>query len=163
MQQGITPFFQQIPVKSTNCPCPSFLGNFPLYIGFLGPPPSPHKNRKWDFSVNPTIILKFFILKTPSHLLKLIEFLFKIFQFTLLVTTEKDILFIKFFLTLNISNFSLSFMKKLQPPLKKVTPSFPETPSQNWDLVKPALFENLVAGSTPPPPPAEKMGRGCTL
>ena len=33
--------------------------------------------------------------------------------------------------------------------MKKVTPSFPATPSKNWDPVKTPLFENLVGDSTP--------------
>ena len=38
--------------------------------------------------------------------------------------TEKNIVVDKLFLLLNIWDFSLFFMLKLQPPLKKVTPSF---------------------------------------
>ena len=41
-------------------------------------------------------------------------------------------------------------MWQLHPALKKVTPSFPATPSKSWGPVKPSpLFENLVEGSTP--------------
>ena len=77
--------------------------------------------------------------------------------------TEKNIFVYKLFLSLNNSNFSLFFflfLVKLQSPLKKVTPSFPATPSQKLRScqVPPPLFENLVGGSTPP---AER--RGCTL
>ena len=56
-------------------------------------------------------------------------------------------------------------MEKLQPPLKKATPSFQQPPSEilrheNWDPVKPGLFENLFGGSTPRP---QQKGGGCTL
>ena len=39
---------------------------------------------------------------------------------------------------------------KIATPLKKVTPSFPATPSKSWGPVKPPLFENLVGGTSPP-------------
>ena len=58
----------------------------------------------------------------------------------------------------NISDFSL-FLCKNWNPLKKVTPS------KNWGPVKAPLFENLVGGSTLPPPtptPKQKEGK-CTL
>ena len=42
--------------------------------------------------------------------------------------TEKNIFAYKHFLSLHISDFNLVFMWKLQPPLKKVTPSFPAMP-----------------------------------
>ena len=43
-------------------------------------------------------------------------------------------------------------------PLKKVTPSFPGTPSESWGPVKSFLFENLVGGSTAPPPTHLRKG-----
>ena len=52
--------------------------------------------------------------------------------------------------TLNISDFNLLFMSKLQPPWKKSPRSFPATPSKSWGPVKSFLFENLVGGSTLP-------------
>ena len=54
--------------------------------------------------------------------------------------TKKNIFAYKHFLSLHISDFNLVFMWKLQPPLKKFTPSFPAMPP-------PTLFENLVGGS----------------
>ena len=62
---------------------------------------------------------------------------------------------------LNISDFSLFLMKKLQPPEKCHPTLSQQATSQNWDPVKPPLFENLVGGSTPSPP-AEggKVGGG---
>ena len=72
--------------------------------------------------------------------------------------TEKNIFAHKLFLSLNISDFDLLFMWKLQPP-EKVTPLFPANPSKSWGSVKPPLFENLVVGSIPPPP-CRKGGGG---
>ena len=37
----------------------------------------------------------------------------------------------------------------MQPPWKKLPPSFPATPSQSWGPVRPPLIENLVGGSSP--------------
>ena len=51
--------------------------------------------------------------------------------------TEKNIFVCKTFLSLNISDFSLFFIQKLQPLPQKVTPSFPAAPSKNRDPVKP--------------------------
>ena len=56
---------------------------------------------------------------------------------------------------MNISDFSLFFMKKLQTP-----PATP-LPPQHWDPGKPSLFENLLRGSTPLPP--SWKGWWCTL
>ena len=53
---------------------------------------------------------------TPSDLLKVTKFLVKISQFEFLVTAEQRILVYKLFLSLNIPDFSLFFVKKLQPP-----------------------------------------------
>ena len=48
-------------------------------------------------------------------------------------------------------------MWQLQPLWKKVTPSFPANPPlKSWGPIRLTLFENLVEGSLPPPPPAEK-------
>ena len=65
-----------IPLKSTNCPRPPFLGSSPLYIVFFVNPPSPWKS---DFSVN------FHNIK----ILKGTKFLVKISQFKFSVMTEK--------------------------------------------------------------------------
>ena len=43
-------------------------------------------------------------------------------------------------------------MWKLQPPWKKSPPLSQQPPFKSWGPVKPPLFENLVGGSTPPPP-----------
>ena len=53
---------------------------------------------------------------------------------------DKDFCF-EFFLSLNISDFSLFFMKNLQSPLKKPLPSFSENPYQNCNLVKPPCLK----------------------
>ena len=58
----------------------------------------------------------------PSYLLKVTKLLGKISQFEFLVMTEKNIFAHKLFLSLNISDFDLFFMWKLQLPLEKVTP-----------------------------------------
>ena len=60
--------------------------------------------------------------------------------------TEKNIFVYKTFLSLNILDFSLFFIQKLQPLPQKVTPSFPAAPSKNRDPVK-------------PPPSPSKFGR----
>ena len=60
---------------------------------------------------------------------------------------------------LNISDFGLFLMKKLQPPEKCHPILSQQAPSQNLDPAKPPLFDNLVGGSTPLPP-AEKRGVG---
>ena len=76
--------------------------------------------------------------------------------------TEKNIF--KVFLSLNISDFSLFFMYKLQPPPpEKGHPHFPSNPLLKIEVLSahpPPRFENLVGGSTPPA--AEREG-GCTL
>ena len=62
-------------------------------------------------------------------------------------------------MSINISDFSLFFVKKLQHPLKKVTPFYPATPSQNWDPAQsPPPFQKFGRRLNPPPPPhpAEK-------
>ena len=56
----------------------------------------------------------------PSYILKVTKFLVKISQFEFSVMTEKNIFVYKLFLSLNISDFNIFFMWKLQPlPLKK--------------------------------------------
>ena len=60
--------------------------------------------------------------------------------------TEKNIFVYKTFLSLNILDFSLFFIQKLQSLPQKVTPSFPAAPSKNRDPVKPPPphLQNLV-------------------
>ena len=59
--------------------------------------------------------------------LKVTKFLVKISQFEFLVTTEQRLLVHKLFLSLNILNFSLFFVEKLQPLWKNLPPSFSAT------------------------------------
>ena len=66
--------------------------------------------------------------------------------------TEENAFTDKLFLSLNILDFNLFFMWKLQPPWKKSPPLSQQPLSKVWGLVKPTLFENLVRGATPPPP-----------
>ena len=68
-------------------------------------------------------MLKFFSF-TLSYLLKVTKFLVKISQFELLVMTKQKILVYKHFLSLNIPDFSLFFVKKLQPSPEKCHPLF---------------------------------------
>ena len=91
------------------------------------PPPRPPSLLKVGFFSEPPKYESFSPI-IPSFLLKVTKFLVKISQFEFLVTTEKNIFAYKLFLSLNISDFNLFFMWKLQTPLKKVTPSFPATP-----------------------------------
>ena len=60
--------------------------------------------------------IKGFSSFTLSYLLKVTKFLVKIYQFEFLVTTEQRILVCKLFLPLNIPDFSLFFVEKLQTP-----------------------------------------------
>ena len=57
----------------------------------------------------------------------------------------------EFFLSLNISDFSLFFMKNLQSSLKKVTPLFPRKPLSKLQSRQAPMFENLVGDSTSHP------------
>ena len=92
--------------------------------------------------------------------------------------TELNTFVNELFLLLNISDFTLLFMK-LQPPPSPPPPPPPpphplaslpasfSNPSENWDSVKPLLFQNLVRGSNPLPPSPPTLpkweGRGCIL
>ena len=134
-------------LKLTNCPSPPF--------STITPPPS----LLYWFFVNPPIKVRFFSEPqkyssfsslTPSYLLKVAKFLVKISQFEFLVMIEKNIFAYKLFLSLNISDFNLFLMWKLQPPEKSHPPLSQQNPSKSWSPVKLPLFENLVGGSTPP-------------
>ena len=114
-------------LKFANCPSPTFLGNPPLYIGFLLPPPPKNQIFQWTSQ-----ILKFFIIN-PILLLKLTKFLVKISQFKVLFMIEKNNFVYWHFLSLSISDFSLYFSIKLQPhPPQKGHPPFScQPPSKN--------------------------------
>ena len=86
-QKHHPPLFRQAPLKPANFSSSQFLGNSPLYTGFLCSP-------------------------TRPHLLKVTKFLAEISQFKFLVMTDKKINFqvYKHFLSLNISYFSLFFI-----------------------------------------------------
>ena len=58
-----------------------------------------------------------------------------------------------------ISFYFLIFFGENCNPLKKVTPSFPETPLLKAEILSNPTFENLVRGSNPPPP-SRKGGGG---
>ena len=72
-----------------------------------------------------------------TFLLKVSKFLGKISQFEFLVMTEKNIFAYKLYLSLNISDFNLFFMWKLEPPWKKSPPLSQQPSSNSWGLVKP--------------------------
>ena len=63
--------------------------------------------KKPEFSVNPIIKIK------------VTKFLVKLSQFKFLVNTDKNVFVYKFFSSLNISDFSLFFMEKLEPQQKE--------------------------------------------
>ena len=146
------------PLNQQNVEYP-FPGNPPpLYIGFSWPP---LKVRFFQWTPK---ILKFLSLNTILSF-KVTKILVKISQFESLVMTEKNIFAHKHFLSLNISDFNLFFMWKLQtPPQKKVTPLFPSNLPLKAEVLSSPLFENLVGVSTsrppPPPPPSRKGGEG---
>ena len=73
----------------------------------------------------------------PCYLLKVTKFLGKVSQFEFSVMSEKNIFAYKLFLSLNISDFNLFLWENWNILLKKVTPSFPATPSKSWGPVKP--------------------------
>ena len=72
-------------------------------------------DHSMQFGIKPPILKHHpLFLATPT--LKVTKLLVKNFQFQFLVMTEKNIFVYKLFLSLNISNFSLFFMWKFQPP-----------------------------------------------
>ena len=75
--------------------------------------------------------------------------------------TEKNIFAYKLFLSWNISDFNLFFMWQLQPPLKKVTPSFPATLLQKLRSCPAIPFWKFGWRFKPLPPLLERGG--CTL
>ena len=57
----------------------------------------------------------------PPYIVKVTKFVFEIFHFQFLVMREKNIFGYKLFLSLNILDFSVFFLYKLQShPLKKI-------------------------------------------
>ena len=94
---------------------------------------------------NPPYLDRFLIFSslTPSYLLKVTKFFLKFSQFEFLVMAGKNIFVYKFFLSLNISGFSLFLLWKLQLlPWKKLTPLFQQPP----------LKVEVLSSTTPPPP-----------
>ena len=116
-------------------------GNPPLLCWFF----KNHPPKSHIFQWTPKI-LYFFILN-QSYLLKVTKFLVKFSKFHFLVMIEKNIFIYKLFL--NISDFSLFFMQKLNPLLKKVSPLVPCNPALKVEVLSVQLFNNFVAGSTP--------------
>ena len=126
-----------------------------LYIGFSWPP---LKVRFFQWTPK---ILKFLSLNTILSF-KVTKILVKISQFESLVMTEKNIFAHKHFLSLNISDFNLFFMWKLQTlPQKKVTPLFPSNlPLKAQVLSSPPFWKFGWSFKLAPPPPSRKGGEG---
>ena len=138
-----TPLFRQ-PSSILVFPDPPF----PLKVGFFSKP-----SKYYNFSS-----------LMPSYLLKVTKFLDKISKFEFLVMTEKNIFAYKLFLSLNISDFNLFFVWKLQLPLKKGTSLFPSNPPLKVEILSNFPFWKFGWRFNPPPPPHRKWGRGqCTL
>ena len=73
--------------------------------------------------------------------------------------TEKNVFAYKLFLSLNMSDFNLFFMWKLQSPLKKFTPTpyFQQPPSKSRRPVNPPFFWKFGwRFNLPPQSPAER-------
>ena len=138
--QNHPPLFLAKPPKAT----------LPFYVGFSRTTPL----KVIIFSELPKYYT--FLFLTQSYLLKVTKFLIKISKFHFLVMIEKNIFIYKLFL--NISDFSLFFMQKFNPLLKKVSPFFPCNPALKVEVLSVQVFNNFVAGSTPP---AER--EECTL
>ena len=75
-------------------------------------PAPPPKSPIFQLNPNPS-----FSSLTPPSLLKVLKFLVKISQLESFVMIEKNIFAYNFFLSLNIPDFNLFFMWKLQSPL----------------------------------------------
>ena len=101
--------------------------------------------------------IKVFSFLIPSYLLIVTKFLGKISQFEFL----KNIFAHKLFLSLNISDFNLFFMWKLQPPPspEKSHPLFPsKSPLKVAALSSPPFFKIWLESW--PPLPLQKGGGG---
>ena len=66
--------------------------------------------------MNPQNIKVFHLSPHLIFLKYITKFVLKISQFEFLVTTVQSVLVYELFLSLNIPDFSLSFVEKLQPP-----------------------------------------------
>ena len=144
-------FLVKPPLKLANCPSPPFLGNPPLYIGFRDPP-----LKVGFFGESPKYLS--FSSFTSSYFLKVTKFLGNMSQFEFLVMTEKNIFYYRLFLSLNILDFNLYFMWKLNPSLpppllKKVTPLFPSYPPQKVEILSSPPLLKIWLDVQPPPPP----------
>ena len=93
----------------------------------------------------------------PFYPLKVTKFLLKFSQFEFLVTTEQSLLVYKFFLSLNIPDFSLFFVEKLQPP-EKSHPLFPSNSPLKTHSAKSPPFWKF--GRRLNPFPQQKGGEG---
>ena len=129
-------FFSKPPSNLQTAQAPIFRQFPPIFCFFVKP--SPPKNGIFQWA---PIIFKCLSL-TPSHLLKVTKFLVRFSQFKFLVMTKKNIFVYKLFLYLNISDFSLLFMWRMQTPRGKKSPFVSQQrPSKKWDPVKPHFWK----------------------
>ena len=89
---------------------------------------------------------------TPSYILKVTKFFLKISQFEFLVVTEKNIFAYKLFLSLDISDFNLSFCDNCNPLWKKSPPLFPSKPRLKVEVLSSPHFLKIWLEAQPPPP-----------
>ena len=121
-------FLAKSPLKSAKCASPPFFGNHTYILVFRKIP-----SLKFGLFQELQKYLSFFSV-IPSYLLKVTKFLVKISQFEFLVSTEQRILVYKLFLSLNIPDFSLFFVEKLQLH-EKVTCLFPSNPPLKTEVL----------------------------
>ena len=119
------------------------------------PPPPKHRIFQWTSK-----ILQLFILNPRYYLLKVTKFIVKIYQFELLVLTEKNTFGYKIFFVIKyFFQVLVYFFCKNYTPQGKGQPLFPRNSSKNWGPVKlPPSFWKLVRGSIP-----RRRKMGCTL
>ena len=130
------PIFCQAPLNLETVQAPPYISNSPLCLVFRE---TSLKNRIFQ-----------------SHLLKATEFLVK----TLGYDREKHFCFIRF-LSLNLSDFTLFFMTKLQPtPYEKSHLLFPTNLPLKIDILSSSPLFEIWQGAQPLPPSAKQKGRG---
>ena len=97
----------------------------------------------------------------PMIVLCIVVFIYFIFNIMSIVNVfmlsiekkeKKSVLFYKLFLSLNIRDFSLFFVKNCNPSLKKVTPSLSQQPPLKMEVLSSQRCNH------PPPPPKQKGG-----
>ena len=122
------------PLNRQTVQAPHFIGNPPSILLFREP------SWKLDFSMNPKNV--------------------KISQFEFLVMTMKIIFADQLFLSLNISDFNLLFMWKLQPPPWKKSPPLSQQPPPKVEVLSSPPFQKFGWRLNSP---IERGWEGCTL